>query len=89
MRAANLFVSLPRHPLRRALVVIAGVVLMALLVVTGLAVIAAVVVATAVAMVVRRWLHRGPSPSHADPGVIEGEFTVVAPRPPVSLPHPE
>lgn len=88
MRTANLFIHLPRHPLLRALAVIAGVVVLAILAVTGLLVVAAVVVATAVAMLVRGWLH-GRRPPHANPEIIEGEFTVVSTRPRSALPRPE
>mgnify|MGYP001106158717 CR=1 FL=1 len=85
MRAANLYVSLPRHPLLRALVVIAGAILLVGLIATGLVIGAVVVAVATLAMLIRRWLH-GRTRKQADPGVIEGEFTVVPPRPRASLP---
>ena len=39
-------------------------------------------------LAVRRWFPRN-APRTTDPSVIEGEFTVVPPRPRAGLPHPE
>lgn len=88
MRTANFFVPLPRHPLLRALLAIAGAVLLAGLVATGLLVGAVVATAATLAMLVRRWL-RGRAGEPADPDIIEGEFTVVPKRPPTALPRTE
>lgn len=86
MRAANLYVPLPRHPLLRALVLIIGAVLLAGLIAAGLLLGAAVVAITALAMLVRRWLHGHRQHQAADPSIIEGEFTVVPARTRPSLP---
>ena len=67
MRIHEFFINLPRHPLLRALMVLAGTVLL-----VG----AAVIVVTAMTVLVRGWL-RGRRRRSAGPGVIEGEFTVV------------
>lgn len=88
MRAANLYVSLPRHPLLRALVLLVGAVLLAGLVTAGLLIGAAAVAVTVLVLLVRRWLH-GRRQRRGDPSIIEGEFTVVPPRPRDSLPHGE
>lgn len=88
MRAASLFINLPRHPLLRALALIIGAVLLAGLVAAGLLIGATVVAVTALVLLVRRWLN-GRSRRHADPTIIEGEFTVVPPRARTSLPHAE
>lgn len=88
MRAANPFIKLSRHPLLRVLGLIIGAVLLAGLVATGLLIGATVVAVTALVLLVRRWLHgRGRRP--ADPATIEGEFTVMSPRPRASLPRAE
>lgn len=80
------FVRLPRQPLLRALVLIAGTALLAGVIAMGLLIGAAVVVTAGLAMLVRRWLD-GRSRRHADPDVIEGEFTVVPPGPHATLPR--
>lgn len=85
MRIDTLFIKLPRHPLLRALVVIAGTVLLIGLAAMGLLVGAAVIVATALTVLVRGWLRRRGRRS-ADPDVIEGEFTVMPPGPRGALP---
>ncbi len=76
MRIHEFFINLPRHPLLRALMVLAGTVLLVGLVAMGLLVGAAVIVVTAMTVLVRGWL-RGRRRRSAGPGVIEGEFTVV------------
>ena len=86
MRAAHLHVALPRHPLLRALVMVAGAILLAGLLATGLLIGAFAVAVAAVAMLIRRWLHGRTSRSR-NPDIIEGEFTVVPKRPPASLPQ--
>ncbi|MBN8737249.1 MAG: hypothetical protein J0H27_13405 [Xanthomonadales bacterium] len=80
---ASLFVALPRHPLLRAVVLVAGAVLLAGLVAMGLLIGAAVVALAALVMLVRRWLN-GRNRRPTEPGIIEGEFTVV---PRASLPR--
>jgi membrane protein implicated in regulation of membrane protease activity len=86
MRAAHWHVSLPRQPLLRALALIAGAVLLAGVLATGLLIGTVVIAVAALTLSIRRWLHgRGRRPT--DPGVIEGEFTVVPKHPPASLPH--
>lgn len=79
------FFPLPRHPLWRALVVVAWVLLFALLAATGLVVGAIVLAVAGLVLLIRRWLGGSAQPV-ADPDVIEGEFTVVEPRPRASLP---
>ncbi len=84
MRAANLlFVTLPRHPLLRAMVLAAGAILLAGLIAMGLLIGAAVIAVAALVVLVRRWLN-GRNRRPAEPGIIEGEFTVV---PRASLPR--
>jgi hypothetical protein len=78
MRIHEFFINLPRHPLLRALMVLAGTVLLVGLVAMGLLVGAAVIVVTALTVLVRSWL-RGRRRRSTDPGVIEGEFTVMRP----------
>ncbi len=85
MRIDKFFIKLPRHPLLRALVVIAGTVLLIGLAAMGLLVGAAVIVVTALTVLVRGWL-RNRGRRDADPAVIEGEFTVVPPGPRGTLP---
>lgn len=79
---------LPRHPLLRLLVLGVGAVVLAGLVATGLLVGAALVAAGALTLLVRRWLGPGRR-KPSDPEVIEGEFTVVPPRPRAALPRTE
>jgi len=76
MRIDNFFIKLPRHPLLRALTVIAGTVLLIGLAAMGLLVGAAIIVVTALTVLVRGWL-RSRGRRRADPDVIEGEFTVM------------
>ena len=85
MRIDNFFIKLPRHPLLRALMVIAGTVLLGGLAAMGLLVGAAIIVTMALTVLVRGWL-RSRGRRRADPGVIEGEFTVVPPAPRGTLP---
>lgn len=77
MRIDKFFIKLPRHPLLRALMVIAGTVLLIGLAAMGLLVGAAVVVVTALAVLVRGWLRGRGRRRGAEPDVIEGEFTVM------------
>ena len=88
MRARLTFPTLPRTPVLRALA-LAGMVfgLIGLLTV-GLVVGAAVLAVAALVVAIRRW-RGGRASRPADPSIIEGEFTVVAPRPGVGLPRPE
>ena len=88
MRAHFIYPPLPRHPLLRALAIIGAAVVLTALVATGLILGAFALVAAALVLTVRRWRSRR-APRAADPAVIEGEFTVVSPRPRASLPHPE
>lgn len=85
MRIDNFFIKLPRYPLLRALMVIAATVLLIGLAAMGLLVGAAVIVTTTLTVLVRGWL-RSRGRRSADPGVIEGEFTVVQPAPRGTLP---
>jgi hypothetical protein len=85
MRIDNFFIKLPRYPLLRALMVIAATVLLIGLAAMGLLVGAAVIVTTTLTVLVRGWL-RSRGRRSADPGVIEGEFTVVPPGPRGTLP---
>lgn len=79
---------LPRHPLLRLLVLVAGAVLLAGLVTAGLLVGTTLVAVGALTLLARRWL--GPrSRGSSDPDVIEGEFTVVSPRTRAALPRTE
>lgn len=68
--------TLPRHPLLRALVVVAWVVLLAFLLATGLVAGALVAVVAALVLLLRRWLG-GPKRAPAEPDIIEGEYTVI------------
>jgi len=88
MRARFIHTPLPRHPLLRALAIVGAAVVLAALVATGLVLGAFALATAALVLVVRRWFSRR-APRAADPSIIEGEFTVVAPRPPASLPRPE
>lgn len=71
--------ALPRNPLLRALVLIAGALLLAGLMAMGLLVGAIVIAGATLALLVRRWLG-GRRRRSADPDVIEGEFTVLSSR---------
>ena len=86
MRIDKSFIYLPRHPLLRALVLIAGTVLLVGVLAMGLLIGTAAVAAAALAMLVRRRL-KGRGRRRRDSEVIEGEFTVVPAREP--LPSPE
>ena len=88
MRAHIVYPTLPRHPLLRALAVVGAAIVLAALVATGLVIGAFALVAAALVLTVRRWLSRR-TPRPADPSVIEGEFTVVAPQTRAGLPHLE
>ena len=85
MRIHKIFINPPRHPLLRALLVIAGSVLLIGLAAMGLLVGAAVIVVTTLTVLVRGWLRSRRS--SVDPGVIEGEFTVMPPRSRGTLPR--
>lgn len=74
----------PRHPLARALSLLLGVAVLAVLVVFGLVVAGVLLVGGIVLLAVRQWkVGRTPSPRanthHADgqPAVLEGEFRVI------------
>lgn len=86
MRIDKLFINLPRHPLWRALAVIAGSVLLIGLITLGLLIGVAGIAVAALTMLIRGW-RTGRRRRRADSNVIEGEFTVVSPHPHVSLPH--
>ncbi len=88
MRAQFTIPTLPRHPFLRALVLAAAAVALAGLVTMGL-VVGVVAAAFAALMLALRGLFPGRARPDADPSVIEGEFTVVPPRPRQGLPHPE
>jgi membrane protein implicated in regulation of membrane protease activity len=76
MRIHESFIHLPRHPVLRALALIAGTVLLIWLVAFGVLVGAAVAALAASTMLVRRWWRRRGG-RRAEPDIIEGEFTVV------------
>lgn len=86
MRAQTVFFRLPRHPLLRMLVLTGGAVLLAGLVAMGLIVGAAALAVAAAWLLVRRWLGRHKQ-NREDPAIIEGEFSVVPPRPRNALPR--
>ena len=88
MRARFIHLSLPRHPLLRALAIVSAAIVLTALVATGLVLGAFALATAALVLTMRRWLRRG-APRNADPSIIEGEFTVVSPRPSVGLPHTE
>lgn len=88
MRARFIHLTLPRHPLLRMLTIAGLAIVLAALLATGLVLGALMLVAATLALAVRRWLSRR-APRTIDPSVIEGEFTVVPPRPRAGLPHPE
>ncbi len=88
MHINKFFIRLPRHPLRRALVLVAGTTLLVGLLALGLLIGAAVVTFAGLAVLVRRWLRGRGGPRH-DPAVIEGEFAVVPPGSRATLPAPE
>lgn len=88
MRAHFIFPPLPRHPFLRVLAVVGAAIVLTALVATGLVLGAFALVAAALVLTVRRWMSRR-APRPADPSVIEGEFTIVSPRPRAELPRPE
>ncbi len=78
MRSFSFFLAPPRHPVARLVLGLAGLALLGFFTVFGL-VLAAMVVA---GLALRRiYLHlrgtRPVPPSHSDPHIIEGEFSVV------------
>jgi membrane protein implicated in regulation of membrane protease activity len=79
MRVHSAFIlpALPRHPLLRAALAVAGTLLLACLLVLGAAAGAALLVAAAAAMLWRRWTRRPTAGRGAGPDTIEGEFTVI------------
>ena len=88
MRAQFTFPALPRHPALRALALAGSLIVLIGLLTVGLVVGAAVLAVAALAVAIRRW--RSGRTSHPrEPSTIEGEFTVVAPRPRAGLPRPE
>lgn len=80
MRARFVHPTLPRHPLLRTLALACMAIVSVALVATGLVLGAFVLAAAAVVLAVRLWLSRR-APRTGDPSVIEGEFTVLPPRP--------
>lgn len=80
MRARNLYVRLPRHPLLRLLVLAGGAVLLVGMIAMGVIVGALALVVTAGWLLARRWL-AGRRYGRRDPSIIEGEFSVVPDRP--------
>ncbi len=81
----------PRHPLARALSLLLGLALIAVLLVFGLVVAGVLLVGGGVLLAVRQWKLRGvpansgaPNAAH-QPAVLEGEFVVVQQGRPV--PH--
>jgi membrane protein implicated in regulation of membrane protease activity len=89
MRAHFVFPPLPRHPFLRALTIAGAAVVLAALVATGLVIGAFALATAALVLAVRRWLSRRTPRTAPDPSIIEGEFTVVSPRPRLGLPRPE
>lgn len=79
MRARFTFPTLPLNPLLRVLALAGIVVVLIGLLTVGLAVGTAVLAIAALMLAIRRW-RGGRAPRPADPSIIEGEFTVVAPR---------
>lgn len=70
----------PRHPLARALSLLLGVALLAVLLVFGLVVAGVMLVGGIVLLAVRQWKQgRAPAAPRAEaqPAVLEGEFTVI------------
>jgi hypothetical protein len=88
MRTQFTIPILPRHPLLRGLVLVAVVIALAGLITMGLVVGTLVFAVAAVVLGIRGWLSRHAR-RKGDPSVIEGEFTVVPPRPRQGLPYPE
>ena len=87
MRARFTFPTLPLNPVLRALALAGSVIVLIGLLTVGLVVGAAVLAVAALAVAIRRW--RSGRTSHSpEPSTIEGEFTVVAPRPRAGLPGP-
>ena len=80
----------PRHPLARALSLLLGVAVLAVLLVFGLVVAGVLLVGGIVLLAVRQWkLGRAPARSAAStgpaqPAVLEGEFVVVRQGRPVT-----
>ena len=80
----------PRHPLARALSLLLGVAVLAVLLVFGLVVAGVLLVGGIVLLAVRQWkVGRAPvkpvaSASNAQPAVLEGEFVVVRQGRPVA-----
>lgn len=85
MRIRTFSIRPPRHPLLRILALAAAAVVTAGLLLVGLVTGAAVLLAAGVAMACRRLLQRAPRKAD-DPGIIEGEFTVLH-RPRTALPR--
>jgi hypothetical protein len=83
-----IFPLLPRHPILRLLVLVAGAVLLIGLLTVGFVLGGIVLAAVALTLAFRRWLAHGRRGPH-EPDIIEGEFTVEASRARTSLPHIE
>ena len=86
MRVQAVFFQLPKHPLLRMLVLAGGAVLLAGLITMSLIVGTAALAVAATWLLVRRWLGRHQH-DRGDPTIIEGEFSVVPPRPSNTLPR--
>ncbi|TAN06910.1 MAG: hypothetical protein EPN36_03060 [Rhodanobacteraceae bacterium] len=88
MRAPFTIPGLPVNPLLRA-VALAGIAIILIgLLTVGLVVGVTGLAAAALMLAFRRWQARRTA-RNPDPTIIEGEFTVVNPRPRVGLPHAE
>ena len=83
MRFALPSMRRPRHPLARALSLLLGVAVLALLLVFGLVVAGVLLVGGIVLMAIRQWKHgQAPGqpaarPVDGQPAVLEGEFRVI------------
>lgn len=86
MRAQFIFPTLPRNPLLRMLVVAGVVVLVLGLLALGLVVGVGIVAVATVALAVRHWRLRRRQRA-AEAAIIDGDFTVVEPRPRARLPR--
>ncbi|MGH8110608.1 MAG: hypothetical protein ACREPF_07845 [Rhodanobacteraceae bacterium] len=88
MRAQFIFPTLPRNPLLRTLVVAGMVVVVLGLLALGLVIGVGILAVATVALTVRHWRLRHRQRAAQD-AIIDGDFTVVEPRPPARLPPSE
>lgn len=88
MRAQFTIPGLPLNPLLRVLALVGIAIVLIGLLTVGLVVGATALAAAALVLVFRRWRARRGA-RNPDPSIIEGEFTVVGPRPHIRLPRPE